>query len=177
VQPCPDRGSIPGDRALAHLRIEERNPQPTNEGGKRLGEVRPARRRAEHDEGPLGREDLEGATGRSIGCGAISGMSPSSAAMSSGNSRCTGPRRSSCAIRNASRTRVGMLAALTTCRAIFVKGRTVATTSTIWKAPCRLLRIGFWPVIMIIGIAPRCAYAAPVVRLRAPGPSMLLRLS
>ena len=66
-----------------------------------------------------------------------------------------------------------MLAALTICRDIFVKGRMVATTSTIWKPPWRLLRIGFWPVIMIIGIAPRCAYAAPVVMLRAPGPSVV----
>jgi hypothetical protein len=50
-----------------------------------------------------------------------------------------------------------MLAALTICRDILVKGRMVATTSTIWKRPWRLLRIGFCPVIMIIGIAPRCA--------------------
>ena len=48
------------------------------------------------------------ATGISIGCGGIGGMSAhSSPAMSSGNSRCTGPGRSCCATRNASRTIVG----------------------------------------------------------------------
>ena len=43
--------------------------------------------------------------------------------MSSGSSRCTGPGRSSMATRNASRTSVGMVAALTICRAILVSGR------------------------------------------------------
>src|SRR6516165_5730058 len=32
--------------------------------------------------------------------------------------------------------------------------------------------IAFCPVIMIMGMAPRCAYAAPVARLSAPGPSV-----
>ena len=49
------------------------------------------------------------------------------------------------------------LRGLTICVAILVSGRMVATMSTIWKRACRLLRIAFWPVIMTIGIAPRCA--------------------
>jgi hypothetical protein len=47
-----------------------------------------------------------------------------------------------------------MLAALTICRAILVRGRIVATTSTTWNRACRADMIGFCPVIMIIGIAP-----------------------
>ena len=99
-----------------------------------------------------------GATGSSIGCGGTSGRSgASSPAMSSGSSRCTGPGRSSMATRNASRTKVGIVAVLTIWRVILVSGRIVATMSTIWKRACRLLMIPFWPVIMTIGIAPRCA--------------------
>ena len=50
-----------------------------------------------------------------------------------------------------------MLAALTIWWESLVSGRMVATISTIWKRACRLLRIGFWPVIRIIGIAPSSA--------------------
>ena len=50
-----------------------------------------------------------------------------------------------------------MLCAATICVAILVSGRMVATMSTIWKRAWRLLRIAFCPVIMTIGIAPRCA--------------------
>jgi hypothetical protein len=32
-----------------------------------------------------------------------------------------------------------------------------AITSTIWKRAWRAVMIGFWPVIMIIGMAPRWA--------------------
>jgi hypothetical protein len=48
----------------------------------------------------------------------------------------------------------------------------VATISTTWKRPCFRVRIPFRPVIMIIGIAPSNAKAAPVVRFSAPGPSV-----
>ena len=77
--------------------------------------------------------------------------------MSSGSSRCTGPGRSSIATRNASRTKVGIVAALTIWRVDLVSGRMVATMSTIWKRACRLLMIPFWPVSRIIGMAPRWA--------------------
>ena len=40
---------------------------------------------------------------------------------------------------------------------ILVSGRIVATMSTIWKRACRLVMIPFWPVIRIIGMAPRYA--------------------
>ena len=93
--------------------------------------------------------------------------------MSSGNSRWTGPGRSCWAIRNASRTIAGIVVVLTIWRAIFVNGVMLATTSTIWNRPCLLLRIPFCPVIRIIGIAPRSAYAAPVEKFSAPGPSVL----
>ena len=75
--------------------------------------------------------------------------------MSSGSSRCTGPGRSSCATRKASRTRVGIEAALTICRVSLVSGFMAATVSTIWKRACRLDRMPFWPVIITIGMAPR----------------------
>ena len=77
--------------------------------------------------------------------------------MSSGSSSRTGPGRSSIATRNASRTSVGMLAALTIWRDIFVSGFIVATMSTIWNRACRAVMIAFWPVIITIGMAPRCA--------------------
>ena len=38
-----------------------------------------------------------------------------------------------------------------------VSGRIISTTSTIWNCPCLLVFIGFWPVIIIIGIAPSWA--------------------
>ena len=88
--------------------------------------------------------------------GALAG-STSSAATSSGNSMCTGPGRSSIATRKASRTMVGMLAALTIWRVILVSGFIEAMTSTIWNRACRAVLMAFCPVIMIIGIAPRCA--------------------
>ena len=60
-------------------------------------------------------------------------------------------------MRKASRTIVGMLEALTIWRENFVSGFMVATMSTIWKRACWLLRIAFWPVTRIIGMAPRWA--------------------
>ena len=60
-------------------------------------------------------------------------------------------------MRKASRTIVGMLEALTICRENFVSGFMVATMSTIWNRACWLLLIAFWPVIRIIGMAPRWA--------------------
>ena len=45
--------------------------------------------------------------------------------------------------RNASRTKVGIVAVLTIWRVDLVKGRIVATMSTIWKRACRLLMIPF----------------------------------
>ena len=90
--------------------------------------------------------------------GAVTMISGASAlAMSSGNSRCTGPGRSCCATRNASRTIVGIVAVLAIWCAILVKGAIVETISTTWKRACLRVRIPFWPVIMIIGIAPSCA--------------------
>jgi len=73
------------------------------------------------------------ATGNSTGCTGTMPMlsSTCSPATSSGSSRCTGPGRSSAATRKASRTTVGMLAALTICREAFVSGFIVATMSTI----------------------------------------------
>jgi hypothetical protein len=38
-----------------------------------------------------------------------------------------------------------------------VSGRIAAITSTIWKRACFAVMIAFWPVIMIIGMAPRWA--------------------
>ena len=46
---------------------------------------------------------------------------------------------------------------LTICWAILVSGRMVATMSTTWNAACFRLRMPFWPVIMIIGMAPSSA--------------------
>ena len=50
-----------------------------------------------------------------------------------------------------------MLCAATICVAILVSGRIVATMSTIWNLACRLVMMAFCPVIITIGIAPRCA--------------------
>ena len=66
----------------------------------------------------------------------------SSAAMSSGSSRCTGPGRSSCATRKASRTRVGIAPVETIWCASLVSGFMAATTSTIWKRAWRALPNG-----------------------------------
>jgi hypothetical protein len=52
---------------------------------------------------------------------------------------------------------VGMLAALTIWRVILVSGFIEAMTSTIWNRACRAVLMAFCPVIMIIGMAPRCA--------------------
>ncbi len=49
-----------GDGALAHLRVEERDLDAPHERRQRLREARPARRRAQHDERPLGLEDQLG---------------------------------------------------------------------------------------------------------------------
>jgi hypothetical protein len=38
-----------------------------------------------------------------------------------------------------------------------VRGFIEATMSTIWNRACFALITGFWPVMRIIGIAPRCA--------------------
>ena len=77
--------------------------------------------------------------------------------MSSGSSSKTGPGRSSIATRKASRTRRGMEAPLTICRAILVIGRMTEMVSTIWNRAWRLNRMPFCPVSMIIGMAPRWA--------------------
>ena len=98
------------------------------------------------------------ATGSSTGWGGmIAGASTTSEAMSSGSSSSTGPGRSSMQTRKASRTIEGMVTAETICRAILVKGRIEATTSTIWNRAWRVDRTPFWPVRMIIGMAPRWA--------------------
>ena len=49
------------------------------------------------------------------------------------------------------------MAVLTIWRVNLVSGLIVAIMSTIWNRACRLLMIPFWPVIMTIGMAPRCA--------------------
>ena len=40
------------------------------------------------------------------------------------------------------------------------------------NGPACCVLIGFWPVIISIGMPPSCAYAAAVTRLVAPGPSV-----
>ena len=42
-------------------------------------------------------------------------------------------------------------------RVYFVSGSIIRTTSTIWKLPCLLDLIGFWPVIISMGMPPSCA--------------------
>jgi len=54
-----------------------------------------------------------------------------------------------------------------------VSGFIDATTSTTWNRACRDESIPFWPVIITIGMAPSNAYAAPVERFKAPGPSVV----
>lgn len=46
-----------------------------------------------------------------------------------------------------------------TCLAYFVMGRSRDTMSTIWKAPCLLFRIGFWPVMNSAGKPPAGTFA------------------
>ena len=77
--------------------------------------------------------------------------------MSSGSSRCTGPNFSSIAMRNASRTSVGIVAVLTICRVDFVSGFIVAILSTIWKRAWRLDLMPVCPIGITIGIPPRWA--------------------
>ena len=112
------------------------------------------------------------ATDRRAKLGAIGARSVVSRATSSGSSRWTAPGRSSCARRNASRTRAATESADTMVCVYLVRGRIIGTTSTSWNCPCLLVRIGFWPVIISIGIAPSSAYAAAVTRFVAPGPSV-----
>ena len=156
-----------GDGALAHLRVEEgqsgaraRRPRalrPAAAGcrprrSSPAAAWRPGSSRRPVERGGLGDRALQ-----RVDAGSAEASSTSSAATSSGSSRCTGPGRSSIATRKASRTVEGMLAALTIWRVILVSGFIEATISTIWKRACLALMIGFWPVIMIIGMAPRCA--------------------
>ena len=61
---------------------------------------------------------------------------------------------------------------LTIWRVYLDSGCIISTTSMIWNWPCLLVLIGFCPVIISIGIAPSCAYAAAVTRFVAPGPSV-----
>jgi hypothetical protein len=53
--------------------------------------------------------------------------------------------------------RGGIAAALTIWRDILVSGFIEATISTIWNRACLALITGFWPVMRIIGMAPRWA--------------------
>ena len=50
-----------------------------------------------------------------------------------------------------------MLPGLMICQETLVSGFMMATMSTIWNRACWLPLIGFWPLIRIIGMAPRCA--------------------
>ena len=52
---------------------------------------------------------------------------------------------------------VGMVAALTICRVILVSGFIDRDDVDDLEARLAGLMIAFWPVIMIIGMAPRCA--------------------
>ena len=49
---------------------------------------------------------------------------------------------------------VGILLVLTIWSESLVSGLKALTTSTIWNFACRLLMMPFWPVSMIIGMAP-----------------------
>ncbi len=100
---------------------------------------------------------LSSAIGRRVRLGSSTGMEECSRAMSSGSSRWVAPGRSSWARRNASRMRAGMVSPLTTVLVNLVSGRIISTTSMIWNWPCLLDLIGFWPVIMTIGMAPSWA--------------------
>ena len=156
-----------GHRALAHLGVEERNPGAPDELGQPGGQAaagwppRPASPAAARPPGssPAARSSAAGVRHRHLDrvrrhqrhvrrffAGDVLGQL-----------QVHRPRPLLLATRNASRTKVGMVAVLTICRAILVSGVMVATTSTIWNRACRLVMIPFWPVIMTIGIAPRCA--------------------
>ncbi len=100
------------------------------------------------------RTALASAAGRRFRLAGIGVASVCSWAMSSGNSMCTAPGFFSWARRKASRTRAGMLSAEAIWWVNLVSGRIMSTTSRIWKRPCFELLIGFWPVIIIIGMPP-----------------------
>ncbi len=103
------------------------------------------------------RTDFTSATGRRTWLAGMGTLSVSSWAMSSGSSRWTAPGFSSWARRNASRTRDGILSAEAIWWVYFVSGRIMSTTSRIWKRPCLEVLIGFWPVIISIGMPPSWA--------------------
>ena len=65
-----------GDGAFAHLRIDERDMQARHEVGQGAGQVGPARRRPEHDQGPLGPSDerRRPVQGRAVGDGQVDRM-------------------------------------------------------------------------------------------------------
>ena len=52
---------------------------------------------------------------------------------------------------------LGMLSALASWWVNLVIGRIMSTTSRIWKRPCLDVLMGFWPVIIRIGIPPSWA--------------------
>ncbi len=114
--------SAHGRQWRCRTRVEKGNVYATHERGERIRPSRPAGRRAQHHYRPLGFQIIAGARssaagcaiGMSIGCCCKGGRSGAcSPAMSSGSSRCTGPGRSCCATRKASRTKVGIVAGLT----------------------------------------------------------------
>ena len=109
-----------GHRALAHLRREVGNARAQDELRQVRGRARPRGRGAEHDQRPLARRGSSAAARSSIaGAGDrqlermrrhhAAPPRTSSPAMSSGSSSSTGPGRSSCATRKASRTSVGIV--------------------------------------------------------------------
>ena len=155
-----------GNGPLAHLGREERNAGSEHE----LREIRcrartRGRRPRASASGRLAAHDqLRGAIERRVACRRqLDRMRRQSAAPSRilrprylpAVPDAPGPGRSSCAMRNASRTMVGIICGETICRESLVSGFIDATTSTIWKRACRDDRIPFCPVIIIIGIAPR----------------------
>ena len=154
------------DRALAHLRVEERQLRALHERRELLGHARTACRRPEHDERVLGREDhlgrpVERRRVRDRHVDRVRGHERHRLDLLAGHvlrqlqMHRTGPLL--LATRNASRTIAGIEAALTIWRVILVSGFMEATMSTIWKRAWRAVMIAFWPVIRIIGMAPRCA--------------------
>ena len=103
------------------------------------------------------RIDFSSATGRRALLFGIGFSSVFSSAMSSGNSMWTAPGFSSCASRKASRILEGMLSADASWWVYLVSGPIIETTSRIWKRPCLDFLMGFWPVIIIIGMPPSWA--------------------
>ena len=95
------------------------------------------------------------ANGLRLKLGGIGELSVSSAATSSGNSKCTAPGFSSSARRTASLTREGILSAEANWWVYLVKGIIISTTLRIWKRPCLERFRGFWPVIINNGIPPK----------------------